>query len=186
MSPPNRLRLLAAAAFFGAVAAPVSAQTDLDYARNLVVCYTGTTPPLCRRVWLSDAEKLKADKAEREANLRRCLTGSYPSLCKRGSLSEEELRRVESAESQVNLQRCLMGRYPSLCKHDKLTSEQATQVAAAEEKSKAAARAYLAQPSASAPTYLYAPAVSHAGGACGSRGGPGWRKANGKCASWRD
>lgn len=21
---------------------------------------------------------------------------------------------------------------------------------------------------------------------CGSRGGPGWRKANGKCASWRD
>lgn len=23
-------------------------------------------------------------------------------------------------------------------------------------------------------------------GGCGSRGGPGYRKANGKCASWRD
>lgn len=23
-------------------------------------------------------------------------------------------------------------------------------------------------------------------GGCGSRGGPGWRKANGQCASWRD
>lgn len=24
------------------------------------------------------------------------------------------------------------------------------------------------------------------GGGCGSRGGPGWRKANGQCASWSD
>lgn len=186
MSPSHLLRVLAAVAFFSAAAPPASAQSDLDYARNLVVCYTGSTPSLCRRAWLSDSEKLKADKAEREANLRRCLTGSYPSLCKRSSLSDEELRRVESAENQVNLQRCLMGRYPSLCKHDKFTSEQAIQVAAAEEKSKAAARAYLAQPSASAPAYMYAPPLSHTSGGCGSRGGPGWRKANSKCASWRD
>ena len=27
--------------------------------------------------------------------------------------------------------------------------------------------------------------ISEAGGGCGSRGGPGYRKANGKCASWR-
>lgn len=29
-------------------------------------------------------------------------------------------------------------------------------------------------------------AMSGFGGGCGSRGGPGWRKGDGRCASWRD
>lgn len=47
------------------------------------------------------------------------------------------------------------------------------------------AEASLALPESGAPNGITKRWVGEQHAACGSRGGPGYRKANGKCASWR-
>jgi len=47
------------------------------------------------------------------------------------------------------------------------------------------AEASLTWPGSDAPMGVTKKAVGEQHATCGSRGGPGYRKANGKCASWR-
>lgn len=182
----NAIALVAMIPIFGTSA--VLAQSDLDRARNLVTCYTGTLPTLCKRQWLNSEERGKADEAEHRENLKMCLNGTYPSLCLKSKLTPDELAQVESAEKAVNLRICASGRTPSLCRHSLLTEDQRREIAVVEERVRAsnlsASRNFYLPPD-TRPSGGDAYGGGRSGG-CGSRGGPGWRKANGKCASWRD
>ena len=183
-APPVAAICLAALVMGAGVA---EAQSDLERAKNLVTCYTGANPSLCKRSWLSAEEAEKANRAEHDANLKTCLTGKYPALCRKAGLSQVERGQVEQAERSANVEVCRTGRYPSLCKHGLLTPEQRTEVEAAELRTKTSTSALYAPPIA-APhsTNQGQYAAPRNSGGCGSRGGPGWRKPNGKCASWRD
>ena len=162
-------------------------QTNLERAKNLVTCYTGNYPVLCRRAWLSPEEIKKTERAEYSANLKTCLTGKYPSLCKKLALSEQEKTQVLQAEKSQNLKVCSTGKYPSLCKHSWLNPEQSREVEGAELKSRAALATLYAQPLVAFPPKAQGDYSSRQNsGGCGSRGGPGWRKPDGKCASWQD
>ena len=162
------------------------AQTDLDQARNLVRCFEGRHPSLCKKEWLSAAELDKAKDAERRANLQTCLKGRYTSRCRKDNLTIEEKRQVEVAEGEYNAQKCATGRSPSRCNKTLLTTEQAITAQAAESRVAASRQnAYRPMHRSSGQASSRAYGRGYSGG-CGSRGGPGWRKANGKCASWRD
>ena len=128
--------------------------------------------------------------SERRENIKTCLDGRYPSLCRKGLLTQPERARVAEAEQRENLKTCLDGRYPSLCRKDLLTQVERAQVAEAERHVNLETRPIPHRGSqGSYGSHRGGTSRSHGGygsGGCGSRGGPGWRRPDGKCASWRD
>lgn len=160
-------------------------QSDLDRARNLVRCLEGRVPTLCNRQWLSPTELAKAQQAERDVNLRRCSTGRTPTLCRHDWLGQGDAATVSEAERTHNLRICSSGNTPSLCRKAMLAPAE-RQTTEAAEKMVRDRRQERQPPQRFVPdNRSKAPATNYSSG-CGSRGGPGWRKPNGKCASWRD
>jgi hypothetical protein len=110
----------------------VLAQTDLQKAENLATCLAGKYPNLCKRAWLSNDERGKADQAESRENLQLCLLGRYPNLCRRQRLTPDEAKQVAEAERRENLSTCMTGRYVSLCTMALLSDSERSQVVAAQ------------------------------------------------------
>lgn len=93
------------------------------------------------------------------------------------------------AERRENLKVCLDGKYPNLCHKALLTQSERAQVAEAERQANLTGPKPHQNSRGSNGNNRRGTSRSHYGygsGGCGSRGGPGWRRPDGKCASWRD
>ena len=98
-------------------------------------------------------------------------------MARRNRAQDEAERRDEEAEERRRAQ----------AEADAAPKQRSTERRAlvSERANRAGQQPERAEAARSAPRQTYRPSGRSSDG-CGGRGGPGWRKANGKCASWRD
>ena len=98
-------------------------------------------------------------------------------MARRNRAQDEAERREEEAEARRRAQ----------AEADATPKPRSTErrAVSSDRASRAAPRPERAEATGSTHRQIYQSSGRSSDG-CGGRGGPGWRKANGKCASWRD